>query len=329
MTENPFNNQIIDSLWQAVPNDGKALIKASPFKVEFCRSKTGNEGIIFFFPLKCELKLSPSAGFDVIVESNDQGTSLQLIRMSSDDQDMYLSLCSDLLALSEECDDFAPEVAAGAICDRISAWQEFMRSTRRKFSDSKELGLFGELTVLDRWLEAGGHLPQTLSDIWGGPIHSARDFSFGNGYAIEVKTSLSDKPFKATIESLEQLDSTECAHLALAAVKLNEKEDAPTLRELCQEIRLKLKQKFLILEFDSLLVALGFNEENPGRTLRHFETEYIKAFDVNTLPRLVHGTIPGIISGRYEILITAEDGKILNGIEEIDFPNLLESINNR
>jgi hypothetical protein len=82
-----------------------------------------------------------------------------------------------------------------ALKDLRSYWSSY------SFSREKQLGLFGELYILDKVADLIGWKKALLS--WEGPDSALRDFSFNNTF-VEVKTTLTDPP-KIRIENPEQL----------------------------------------------------------------------------------------------------------------------------
>ena len=120
---------------------------------------------------------------------------------------------------------------------------------------------------------------------------------------MEVKTSLTDSPFIAKISSLEQLNNCDVENLYLVAVKLQESREGQTVAELIKIIKEKLKDQYLIYEFDSLLVVSGFLENKISRPLMKLSLDYIKAFNVESIPRILPTTIKGVVSARYEIML--------------------------
>ncbi len=69
------------------------------------------------------------------------------------------------------------------------------------FSREKQLGLFGELYILDKIAALIGW--EKALESWEGPDSALRDFSFNNSF-VEVKTTLTDPP-KIRIDNPEQL----------------------------------------------------------------------------------------------------------------------------
>jgi hypothetical protein len=82
-------------------------------------------------------------------------------------------------------------------------------------------GLFGELYVLKRLLDAG--LPAlSVVSAWTGPLHSHQDFQFPDT-AIEVKTTSAKQPQSLPITSERELDPTGVGHLFLVHTSLDER----------------------------------------------------------------------------------------------------------
>ena len=306
-------------LWGAVTNGTRIVVRAKPVRMDFRRTQEGVEVIDFYFHGGIEVKLDPSSGFDIEVLKDDGNTVITMTRTSNGEgSSLFKALTEDLSELMDSCEGLSHSACAAAIAGRIDAWQTFMKKSTRSLSESKEIGLFGELVILMAWLQAGGR-PELIMNVWQGPQHGARDFVFRDGHAIEVKTSLSDKPFKAQIESIVQLDTFDFPHLMVATVKLAEDEYGETLFDLRKSISRLLRQKGAIAEFESGLRAYGFMAEHPGRELRGFSLSYVRLFDANTLPRIVQGTIPGVISAKYGIYLLNEVDEPAPNVTELDF----------
>ena len=315
---NKLNEEIIKSIWQQLSLGHRIPLFHSPIKVEFHRDQHGTDEILFYFDKLISLNIESSSGFDVelqYIESIDK-TILKLIRTSTEeDREMFLTLSQDLSTLARQCEGLESDEIATLIADRITAWQTFMHASGTSFSIEKEVGLYGELTILKLLLEKGWK-PQSLTQVWTGPMHGARDFTFLGGHAIEVKTSLSDCPFQAKIDSIAQLDTTDFPHLSIATVKLSENTDSANLLDLCDEIRSLLAKRLLISEFDTELLSLGLRPEYIFRSLKELKVDYIRLFKGDTVPRLIPGTVPGLVSARYVVQLLNEENLPLTGIEE-------------
>jgi hypothetical protein len=185
---------------------------------------------------------------------------------------------------------------------RIRAWQEFMRKGSLPLSAENEIGLIGELTLLQKMLDAGMS-PDTAIYAWTGPNDGLRDFELGFG-AIEVKTTIASAGFIAKIGSLEQLDDANCKPLFLGAVKFSLTEHGQTLPEMISVIRKQLNiLPITVTDFEDRLLTAGYLEVHATHYHRRFSIRQITILEVTeNFPRLTHGNVtPGVISARYEI----------------------------
>ena len=309
----------VGPLWAAIPAGGKMVVRHLPFKVTFLKSTDGNELISFYFGTKIELTLPSTRGYETEINQEEEGTELLLKRAElNDDSGLFFTLAEDLVCIGDNCAEMTQDECASALVSRIEAWQQFMKAEGKKLSDQKELGLFGELFVLRDWLMKGG-CPSAFSNIWTGPAHGARDFSFPNGEALEVKTTLGEKPLKVTIESLEQLSTDDFPNLSLVTVQVSVVDEGLSLFNLYEDICNLLSHGTLKLEFESILVSIGYRPRNPGRDLRLFMVNSVRSFKAETLPRLLPNQIKGLVNAKYDILVMNEDQTLVENIKEEDF----------
>lgn len=310
------NKREAELLWDIVSSGTKLRVRSLPIELDFAKDSSDRELMIFGFQDQIELNVSSSAGFEITVSSKDERTTLTMVRTSSEDaRDLFVNFSDDLIRLMDNCQGLTILQCAAMLESRIRAWQQFMKKSSKVISNAIEIGLFGELSFMKAWLSRGGR-PTRLLDIWNGPLHGARDFTFSEGYAVEVKTSLSTNPLKVRIDSISQLDISDYPYLKLAVIKLEEVEAGDNLNSLREEILILLGKKELQLEFESGLISYGYNPENPGRKLRSFRTEYIRLFEAESLPRITLGSIPGVVEAKYDIVIISNSGDVLQGIVE-------------
>lgn len=249
-------------------------------------------------------KLPEGLGFHVTrVDFEQDGLVwLALTRSPNGNLELFSAMVSDVLhaILATSTGDHSRELRA--FLGRIRAWQEFMRKGAVPLSAANEVGLVGELTVLEKMLEVG-MAPEAAIRAWSGPLDGLRDFELGFG-AIEVKTTVASSGLVATISSLEQLDDTNCKPIFLCAVKYALTESGQTLREKISEIRTLLESDPITLsEFDDRALAAGYMPAHSTQYHRRFSLREIAILEVNeNFPRLMHGNVkPGVISARYEI----------------------------
>ncbi len=251
-------------------------------------------------------KLPEGLGFHVTrVNSEQDGLVwLALTRSPNGNLELFSAVVSDVLQaiLATGSGDHSRELRV--FLGRIRAWQEFMRKGAVPLSAENEVGLVGELTVLEKMLDVG-MAPETAIKAWSGPLDGLRDFELGFG-AIEVKTTVASAGLVAKIGSLEQLDDTNCKPIFLGAVKYALTESGQTLPEKISAIRAQLESDPITLsEFDDRVLAAGYIPAHSPQYHRRFSLREIAILEVDeNFPRLMHGNVtPGVISARYEINI--------------------------
>lgn len=249
-------------------------------------------------------KLPEGLGFHVTRVNSEQDVLvwLALTRSPNGNLELFSAMVSDVLQaiLATGSGDHSRELRV--FLGRIRAWQEFMRKGAVPLSAENEVGLVGELTVLEKMLEVG-MAPETAINAWNGPLDGLRDFELGFG-AIEVKTTVASAGLVAKIGSLEQLDDTNCKPIFLGAVKYALTESGQTLPEKISAIRTQLESDPITLsEFDDRVLAAGYMPAHSPQYHRRFSLREIAMLEVGeNFPRLMHGNVkPGVISARYEI----------------------------
>lgn len=109
-----------------------------------------------------------------------------LARRSGGSPELFAMVAEDLLRLIEDdatCDE---DALLHRLLSRIRAWQDFMdRHREGVLSAEAELGLFGELVLIDRMLEAG--MPERhVLESWHGPLDGLKDFMLGSLSLIHI-----------------------------------------------------------------------------------------------------------------------------------------------
>jgi hypothetical protein len=249
-------------------------------------------------------KLPEGLGFHVTrVNSEQDGLVwLALTKSPNGNRELFTTMVSDVLqaVLATGTGDHSRELRA--FLGRIRAWQEFMRKGAVPLSAENEVGLIGELTILEKMLEVG-LAPEAAIGAWSGPLDGIRDFELGFG-AIEIKTTIASAGMVAKIGSLEQLDDTNCKPIFLGAVKYALTDSGQTLPEKISAIRVQLESDPITLsEFDDRVLAAGYMPAHLSQYHRRFSLREIAILEVDeNFPRLMHGNVtPGVISARYEI----------------------------
>lgn len=317
-----YTDQKLVQLWSKVGNNSRLVIENDDLVIYLMKSNLNQEIIVFEFNQIFHDSLKESQGFSILKITQNNKTILKIGNKNEQSKfaDIFFLFIADLLNLSNDSHVLPISKRYGLIVMRIKAWQKFMKSETDRFTTEQEIGLFGELLVLDFLIDKK-IIQDSVTDVWQGPIRATRDFSISKELALEVKTSVTDDPFIAKISSLEQLNNCDVENLYLVAVKLQESRGGLTVSDLIKRIKEKLKDQYLIYEFDSLLVISGFLDNKISRPLMKLSLDYIKAFNVETIPRILPTTIKNIVRARYEI-------KLMDSTDsEINYPYLeLETI---
>lgn len=249
-------------------------------------------------------KLPEAQGFSVArVEPHNDGKAwLALTRKPSGSVELFTSMVSDVLG-TMRAEPNADEVRLLRIfLGRIRAWQEFMRKGVQTLSPEAEIGLVGELTMLQSMFEAG--VPSAIAiKAWVGPFDGVQDFIIGSG-AIEVKATLSPMGFPAKIGSLDQLDNSTRQPLFVCGARLRQVANGQSLPEFVDSTRHIIQgdaeAECLLSE---RLLAAGYFDIHADRYARRFDLASLRIMEVGEgFPRLTSGNVPvGVRRAMYEI----------------------------
>ena len=189
--------------------------------------------------------------------------------------------------------------AIRAVTRRLEAWQACLRSGRRGLTPEEQIGLFGELTVLEMLGQKVGY--SNAISAWGGPLDKVHDFT-AHGIALEVKC-VNGIGNHLRISTLNQLETEGLRLLLVVRVRLREDPTGRTLGDFVSQIRARVAETCNAgPDFDERLLRLGYLEtDNFLYETTHFLQESLVAYEVRKeFPRLTNSSIPaGIIDGSY------------------------------
>jgi hypothetical protein len=193
--------EMIDEFKQLLPGSRRRLPFAK-FEVDVFQELEFRCGVIIK-GVHGKVKKKVFDRFDVCMIDESDGRSVMIRSNVNSDGDLRIFGYLVEFVLCELAK--TPHPKSVDILASIQTWLEFSKSTRKKLSRSKQIGLFGELWFLETLIDsmpAVNHL-----DGWTGPDGSPVDFSFGEGLGVEVKSRL--QPFKdwLGITSAAQLDN--------------------------------------------------------------------------------------------------------------------------
>ncbi len=244
-----------------------------------------------------------------------------LARRPGGGRELFAMMVEDILRLLRSSAFRDEDVLLQRMLSRIRAWQDFMeRRSESVLSPEEELGLFGELVVIDLMIEAGMSERHVI-EAWQGPLDGLQDFMPRNG-GIEVKATLLPRGFSATISSLEQLDDSLRRPLFLAAVRLTLDSIGMTLPAKADAIRERLFDDQAAVDlFDVRLMQaglLGTAAERYTRQFLHVSTAVLPVGDA--FPRLTRAHVhPAIRTARYEVdLNLAGDISLARALELVE-----------
>jgi hypothetical protein len=249
-------------------------------------------------------KLPDSTGFVVerLEPGEDGRTWLALTRTTPGEFDLFTTMVADVLTV------ILAEAGVGSnrllrmFLGRIRAWQEFMRKGSAVLGPEAEIGLIGELLVLNSLLDHG-LAPLAAIESWVGPIRGIQDFYVGAG-AIEAKTTLSGIGFPIKIGSLDQLDTSIRQPLFVAGVRLMPSDSGRNLSDFVEQTKNALKDEAAARALlDNRLLAAGYVPVHTDRYQRRFALVSTRMQLVDDgFPRLVTGSVPaGVTRAMYEI----------------------------
>lgn len=183
---------------------------------------------------------------------------------------------------------------AEAVVVTLADFRELLEGAAVLSSD-REVGLFGELTVVDCLVSTVGGAQAVAA--WRGPDGDEHDFDLGSG-DLEVKSTLSEKRVH-WIGSLSQLEPTPGRNLWLLSMQLTTGlSKAPTIADLVAKLRSQLVGAELEA-FEKKLYTTGWRDKYRYAMRRRFRMRSMplllpvgEAFPALTQRRMVAAGMP-------------------------------------
>lgn len=271
-----------------------------------CHFPAGREALIVAFPRAWAMnsaRLPEGAGFDVALVTDKATfagqTAIALVRRSEGAPDIFAAMAVNVLRALEDVAGGKSQDVVDSFIDRVTEWQAFMARRHRPLSPEAQVGLMGELWMLNRLLDSS--LGEDALRCWQGPMRAAQDFHIRGG-AIEVKSTAGGGGFLAKINSIEQLD-TDRTPLYLGALRFEERDDGQSLVDVVARLRDRLTETGHRRTLDSLLLILGYLDEHAqhyGRVLALKEAGGFHATD--EMPRLRRANLPAAVRSAAYVL---------------------------
>jgi hypothetical protein len=217
----------------------------------------------------------------------------------SDLRDVFEVLAVDLIEVATPQDTAA--LAITVIARRLAAWQACLRARRLGLSREAQVGLLGELIILQY---LAGEIGWSLAiDAWKGPLDALHDFT-RLGVAIEVKCALGVGSL-LHISTLDQLESKGLSTLVVARVRFREDVNGQSLSEKIKEIReLVSTAPADLAVLNERLLRTGYLDADAKHYdgLRPVMYELYGFTVADEFPRLTTSSVPnGIVDGSYAI----------------------------
>jgi len=271
-----------------------------------CHFPAGRESLIATFPRAWPInsaRLPEGTGFDVVLISDQEAfagrTAIALVRRAEGSPDIFATMVVNVLRALERASSGDARAVVDAFLDRVGEWQSFMARRHRPMLPEAQVGLMGELWMLNRLLDS--KLGQDALNCWQGPLRAAQDFHVRGG-AMEVKSTAGGGSFLARINSIEQLD-TDRAPLFLCALRFEEREDGHSLVDVVGRLRDRLLETGHRRAFDALLLIVGYLDEHAQHYGRILALKEVGAFLVDEqMPRLTRSAVPAAVRSAAYVL---------------------------
>lgn len=305
-------HQQLESAWRSLRSDGTSegwrtiAIGKGRFRAGI-RFPENEEVLLAGFSIRPpgQSDLPQARGFSVMRVGDEAAGESQvwigIARTPAASMEMFTIMAADLLEADAAVVDESELRAYYSFVSRIRSWQRFMEKPRdRRLSDTEEIGLFGELKVVQRLIRLGRPASEVLK-LWKGPTNGLRDFSLGT-VDLEVKSTISSNGFPASIGSLEQLDDADDHTIYLLAQRFALDSSGLTLPDLIDEIREVIGEGDDLCFGRSLLMA-GYESAFAEEYTRRFIEADIRAYRMDQhFPRLTRSAVPlAVKAAKYDL----------------------------
>ena len=235
---------------------------------------------------------------------------VQLNNQEGRTNDIFASICWNLANSIINID--SEQEAIHLVISLLNKWRGlFTKKRKNPLSLQEQQGLYGELTFLSKLFNLN-IVKSSVLDLWKGPYLAPQDFS-SDIWAVEVKTVLSSKYPKVSINGEKQLDETPFEKLYLYVLVIDDmSQGGETLPELVADLRKYVVKDSIAREkFENKLVLSGYfdsdEEAYKNRNYRVYREYYYLV--QNEFPRLRKEDLRnGISEVKYTTsLATSED----------------------
>jgi hypothetical protein len=306
-------------------NQFRKLQKGSKITLRYRKYQTelflGNEKFEFGVCIKVsngKVLIKEYDKFTISCEQNQKETTFYIKANLDNDDDLvvFSYLIEYILFELSKKNQAKPK----DIKKHIDDWLNFSKSILTEISIEKQIGLIGELVILDSLTKEMNQTNQLNN--WHGPEGAKIDFIFSEKFGLEVKSRI--QPFKdwIMISSAEQLDNDmESQHLVVCDFLPSD--TGKTLKQYVDEIMIKLDDRDLANDLIDKLRKAKFD----------YFTDYSNLIKVN----LFRKSIYDVKDGNFPILkknIDVRIGKIkyeinVSGLNTIEFTQTLTKVHSQ
>lgn len=212
----------------------------------------------------------------------------------------FLSLVGEMIDRSD--DSGRPSI--DELVEVLESWRAALARERTVMDRNRLVGLFGELTVLEKLAAKD---PQAALASWTGRKGAAHDFARAN--ALEVKTLMGDGSPVVTVHGETQLDPPPNGGLHLVAFRIVDDAEGESLEELTSRIAAHG------IPYDEILRTLGDDAPGADDRRRRFHISEIRLHEVTEdfpglrASRLAPETLRGVSSINYQLTLDACPGQ--------------------
>jgi hypothetical protein len=191
-----------------------------------------------------------------------------------------------------------------AVAATVRDWQSAWKPIRQEMSAAVQVGLFGELLVLNRLMLP--FLGPAAIEQWSGPEYERHDF-VGEVLRIEVKTTRKSRP-EHEISRMDQLVVPAGCRLLFVSIQVEQSiGGSQSLETQLDAVIEALRGHPAVLDaFMAKMANIGWSEEMrySGELLRFNLTDNTRAYEVNAdFPKLPDDLVPpsGVVAVKYTI----------------------------
>ncbi len=259
----------------------------------------------------------------LFVDQSFEDSNFLLVQLNNHDSrinDIFASICWNL---ANSIVNVATErEGIRLVISQLHKWKELFSKKRMKpLSLQEQQGLFGELTFLRKLF--GLDIAKSSSiDFWKGPYLAPQDY-YSDLWAVEVKTVVSSKFPKVSINGEQQLDETSFEKLFLYSLII---EDSPlegkSLPELVSDVREDLEFDLMASEIlENKLVLSGYFDSdaevyNSRKYLMRRELYFVIQ---NEFPRIRKEDLrEGVSEVKYSVSLALSDDSIIKEQEVLN-----------